>query len=253
MEMQSVKFPTECCHIVGSCYGIICLYGRKKIPSITLWNPSIRCKLIVPNVPLVNVAFGFGYDPITDDFKIVGISVEPVQTSFIYSMKKSTWSEIALPTPLPYNVKTSPCLVKGVLHWVVQNKSQQANQDAYIITFDLSSHVFGAISLPKPSWINIRLTVIKGSLAVISGYNANRWIWVRTNVSWSKPFKFTSSGIEGTDRVVQHKNHLEDSGVSYTTESYSDSSYIIDIDFGAESLELLDGETCDQPYFLWRL
>jgi hypothetical protein len=49
--------------------------------SISLWNFSIRRKLDVPGHPpfkgsivVPNVLFGFGFDPISDDHKIVGIS-----------------------------------------------------------------------------------------------------------------------------------------------------------------------------------
>ncbi|GKB34039.1 putative F-box protein [Tanacetum coccineum] len=153
MWKESAKFPVSNCHIVGSCNGIICLY--KNIgSSFTLWNPSIRRKLTIPSHPSgdFTLAYGFGFDPLADDYKIVSISFEGVQTSFLYSMKANVWSHIGPPSTSFYTVKSFACFVNGILHWVVKSESSDTGH-SYILTFDLSTHVFGMISLPKPNWI----------------------------------------------------------------------------------------------------
>ncbi|GKB25345.1 putative F-box protein [Tanacetum coccineum] len=153
MWKESAKFPVSNCHIVGSCNGIICLY--KNIgSSFTLWNPSIRRKLTIPSHPSgdFTLAYGFGFDPLADDYKIVSILFEGVQTSFLYSMKANVWSNIGPPSTSFYTVKSFACFVNGILHWVVKSESSDTGH-SYILTFDLSTHVFGMISLPKPNWI----------------------------------------------------------------------------------------------------
>ena len=82
---------------VGSCNGIFCVITKN---CLSLWNPSIRRKVSVPKYPqrseLVskNIEFGFGFDPISDDYKIVGVSY-PDDRSFVFALKMGTWCEIA--------------------------------------------------------------------------------------------------------------------------------------------------------------
>ena len=89
----SILFPKweMCVHLLGPCNGIVCITnyssivtpGRKETnPSGTvLCNPSIREFKVVP-VPVftyppglksLTVAMGFGFDPYTDDYKVVRI------------------------------------------------------------------------------------------------------------------------------------------------------------------------------------
>ncbi|KAJ0697732.1 putative F-box domain-containing protein [Helianthus annuus] len=59
--------------VVGSCNGILCLRDNE---NISLWNLSIRRRVRVPTAKSSFIfieAAGFGFDPITDDYKIVAI------------------------------------------------------------------------------------------------------------------------------------------------------------------------------------
>ncbi|KAI3524342.1 hypothetical protein L1887_02995 [Cichorium endivia] len=86
----SVKFPYDKqCHIVGLCNGVLCLVDLKE-NRISLWNPSIRRKLTLPGCPRTSsyMTIGFGFDPITDDYKIVSVfnkygSLR--ETSYVYN------------------------------------------------------------------------------------------------------------------------------------------------------------------------
>ncbi|CAI9295087.1 unnamed protein product [Lactuca saligna] len=102
---------------VGSCNGTFCLKTKN---GLTLWNPSIRRKVRVPECPrsseLALRGIGFGFDPISDDYKIVWISYEK-DTSFVYAVKTGTWCEIASPKPEFTYVRREAFLFKGVLHW----------------------------------------------------------------------------------------------------------------------------------------
>nr|GEV06275.1 hypothetical protein [Tanacetum cinerariifolium] len=103
-------------------------------------------KLIVPDHPCFihpdvaphdvesrpDVVLGLGFDPITNDYK------------------------------------NQACFVDGALHWVVKYSGKQ---DHFIMTFHLSSHVFGTIALPESMRNTRQITVINGSLAVISRYD----------------------------------------------------------------------------------
>ncbi|GKC24231.1 RNA-directed DNA polymerase, eukaryota [Tanacetum coccineum] len=74
-----LEFPIRDFKIFGSCKGILCLVDSKF--KIILWNPTIRCKIIVPDHPFYrdysedfHIASGFGFDPITNDYKIATVS-----------------------------------------------------------------------------------------------------------------------------------------------------------------------------------
>nr|GEX96796.1 reverse transcriptase domain-containing protein [Tanacetum cinerariifolium] len=77
----------------------------------------------------------------------------------------------------------------------------------YIMTFDVSSHVFGSIELPKLGWEAKMLMIINGSLALISGKGDNYWIWVRreyiNSYSWHMDFKFEKNQLKGVMGVLQ--------------------------------------------------
>ncbi|KAI3746244.1 hypothetical protein L6452_08668 [Arctium lappa] len=203
-----VEFPNKDFNIIGSCNGILCVFGVDKL--ITLWNPSIRRKLTVPSHQYYfqdsfegfNV-YGFGFDPTTEDYKIVWISNLRSRKSLVYTINTGLWCAITSPITTFCEVKSCPCFVNGALHWVVGN-----NLHSYILTFDLSTHIFGRISLPKPGWETTQLAIINGSLAVISCKVDNSWIWVRkkydTVTSWSFFLKSDGYPYEGIiERVLQ--------------------------------------------------
>ncbi|GJR93602.1 F-box/kelch-repeat protein-like protein [Tanacetum coccineum] len=182
------------------------------VQSITLWNPSIRRKLTVPAYPSSNnstVSFGFGFDPISDDYKIVAMhmSYSSYESSFIYSLKTNSWSKIVTPILNAYDAESS-CFFKGRLHWFVVCDLNDINRNR-IMTFDLSTNVFGFISLPKPSLRFNNLMIIKGCLAVMLSHDDNHCsIWVMreyNNVaSWTKAFDI----LEGILTNEDHKDSI---------------------------------------------
>lgn len=266
-SLKSVNFSSIDFHIVGSCNGIICVIQKEvKLPligtlgesSLCLWNPSIRRKLNVPSHPFGCVALGFGFDAITDDYKIVSIPLckysGVAKFSFMYSMKTNSWNAIQLPTTFYYdNVKSPfPCFVNRTLHWVVRYQSENIDIHHCILTFNLSTRVFDMIQLPQPSWVMVQLTIIKGCLAVISNDGHDNWIWVRKEhknaASWSKPYNFTNPISEGADSIFGLTNHGDfesynpETGVRSRLMSSLDSSFTIELDMCVGSLELLDNE-----------
>ncbi|GJU58560.1 F-box/kelch-repeat protein-like protein [Tanacetum coccineum] len=218
-----IEFPYVNCVIVGSCNGLICLFGKEV--GISLWNPSIRRKLTLPYHPSwANtsknhyVEVGFGFEPITHDYKIVTINspksrYEDEKCLFlVYSMKKDAWCEISPPSASFYHVTSSPCFVNGTLHWMVEclDKLSYGKFHRCILTFDLATHVFSTIELPEPSCDFTHLTIFKGSLAIISRKGLINWIWVRecsNTTSWSLALKLEiDRPDEGIGRITELAN-----------------------------------------------
>ncbi|MFS7981812.1 putative F-box associated interaction domain-containing protein [Helianthus anomalus] len=156
--------------VVGSCNGILCL---RDYDNISLWNLSIRCRVRVPSPPLIYIAAaGFGFDPITDDYKIVAIDFDEPKT-FVYSLKTESWSEVPSPSSrLLYMSISKPYFFNGFLHRVVVPDDPHPSR--FILTFNVSSHVFGRILFPE-HWIVEQLTTINGCLALISSEDGDSW------------------------------------------------------------------------------
>ncbi|GKC35814.1 F-box/kelch-repeat protein-like protein [Tanacetum coccineum] len=169
VSIPAVKFPKGMGNrligkIVGSCNGVLCLFHYNK-NTISLWNPSIRHVTTLPSAPNHHRAslVGIGFDPSIDDYKIVRISHK---RSFVSTLKTRVWCPIASPTTeVRGRQEFCACFFNGALHWVVEYYNYEISQ--YILTFHLTTHVFGKIFLPNPNWLTRELTIINGSLAVI--------------------------------------------------------------------------------------
>ncbi|KAL4555113.1 hypothetical protein LXL04_037724 [Taraxacum kok-saghyz] len=82
----------------------LCLCPQRGYIGFSLWNPSIRRKLNVPQCPQRSdpllEGIGFGFDPLNDDYKIVWFScAKGKENSYVYAMKTGAWCEIASPKP----------------------------------------------------------------------------------------------------------------------------------------------------------
>ncbi|KAK9079573.1 hypothetical protein SSX86_001246 [Deinandra increscens subsp. villosa] len=254
-----VHHPFKDYKIIGSCNGILCIYergNRRNGSTISLWNPSIRRKLTVP-VPHFDhdtSDFGFGYDPVIEDYKILKLS-RP--TPFLYTMKTRTWRKIGSPPTYPYYVVDSfQCLFNGALYYAITVDSEDC-YDSYIMRFDLSSEVFTIIKSPQPSssWRTRVVTIINGCLAVISGKDEVSWIWVRNaDSSWFVGFVLDASDCGGTRRAFHltaigglllereiYENVVIDpeTDVKSRLADLSDSSYINGMSMFTESLGLV--------------
>ncbi|GJY84010.1 F-box/kelch-repeat protein-like protein [Tanacetum coccineum] len=266
-DVTPVWFPSSFSRIdvIGSCNGIICLYRMgcyyAREPGFILWNLSIRREVTIPDPPFMRAyeSLGFGFDPIANDYNIVGIFHDgKVHTSFIYSLKTNSWSEIDFPTGTVFSVMPRAILFNGALHWVAAETSNRCER--MILTFNLSSHVFGTISLPEPSRRAEKLTILNGCLGVISRKRQTTWIWVLREygnvASWSlvheldmKQFdrvqviKALSNGgllFDGSGFSKWYKVYYPETGVLSELSKFNENCRMLDMEMYVESLELLD-------------
>ncbi|CAH1449952.1 unnamed protein product [Lactuca virosa] len=236
----TVPFPSG--DTIASCNGTFCLLTEK---GFTLWNPSIRRKLNVPEFPRRSESFslqgiGFGFDPISDDYKIVRIS-NVKNHSFVYVVKSGTWCEIASPNHANQilSVRYDALFFNGVLHWVIYVCHTEP-KDIYIrriLTFDLSTHVFGMIPLPTSNrhWITTGLTTIQGSLALIS-YNdefKESWIRVWRDDSWSVVFKINTDELYVVGALELHPQATNNGDLLLNT--YSHRLHVYNLKTGVSS------------------
>ncbi|KAL4554336.1 hypothetical protein LXL04_039556 [Taraxacum kok-saghyz] len=196
-----------------SCHGLPTMDTLKSFDSMEPFNQARR--------------FGFGFDPINDDYKIIKISYDR-DTSLVYAVKTGIWHEIASPKPqYKRTCVHQTCFLNGVLHWPLSYtmESEEMNLSCSILTFNLSTHVFGMLPLPTPTWhwispisnmMETKLTTIQGSLALISYGTGIQFhetsIRVRRDSSWSVVYKLSTieSYIRGALRLQPQPNNDDD-------------------------------------------
>ncbi|PHU07972.1 hypothetical protein BC332_24461 [Capsicum chinense] len=170
-----IKNATESTYIVGSCNGLIFLVRSSK--SSILWNPTIRKYSYLPGFrrrwEKTYARYGFGYDEIHDDYKVVGIfhsgsdsggDSDDVEVQ-IYSLKSDVWTNV----DGSYRKKrlNGSCLFEtGKLHW----NTNTTTNDRIIVSFDLGNETWETIEKPsygEGEWDSSRWEVIFVSLVIL--------------------------------------------------------------------------------------
>ncbi|XP_071715204.1 uncharacterized protein [Rutidosis leptorrhynchoides] len=108
-------------------------------------------------------------------------------------MKRGSWILITSPDFWFDFLALQSLYLSGTLYWFVSGCVTELSTEMtnYIVTFNLSTHVFGKILLPKHSSMAKRITIYNGSLAFVSNNRCKNltFIWVMreyNNVaSWS--------------------------------------------------------------------
>uniref|UniRef100_A0A1U7WG31 F-box protein CPR30-like n=2 Tax=Nicotiana sylvestris TaxID=4096 RepID=A0A1U7WG31_NICSY len=200
VEATNLDFPTKgYFSIVGSVNGLICL--RTGPNNLLLWNPSMRklknCTAFIAAPKGVFYLWGFGYDEVHDDYKVVrmfyavnggnscDVNVE------IYSLKSDSCKEID-----GFQCgKIHSCLgklVNGKLHWITSGAHPGSN-DGDIIFIDLADEKWGMLEQPchGEGEFYFKLGVLGSDLSIFRTYQsawADVWVMKEYGVkeSWAK-------------------------------------------------------------------
>ncbi|WOH07515.1 hypothetical protein DCAR_0726948 [Daucus carota subsp. sativus] len=146
-------------HIVGSCNGLLCLADKAK--ELYLWNPVTRqvknmhgYKYIVgENSADYGVAFGFGFDHASSDYKAVRIVqkinvINVINRVELYSLKENCWKEInaKLDFGLIDKSRGKVTSVNGSIYWLARKRMDDSG--LVVLSFDVQSLKFGTIQFP---------------------------------------------------------------------------------------------------------
>lgn len=119
--------------MTGSCNGLICLLVGSS--GVFLWNPSIgKSKALPPSGSECRnyfniVTYGFGYDELNDDYKVVeafGFMDDASGSSVkfnIFSLRTNSWRQIKnWPAAYPFRRRSCTCalFVNGSFHWSIR-------------------------------------------------------------------------------------------------------------------------------------
>ncbi|KAL3633652.1 hypothetical protein CASFOL_022414 [Castilleja foliolosa] len=185
---HTMSFPEF--YIIGSSNGLLCLVDSLFPESSCLYNPFRRGHLEIPKNSEFKdrfVAYGFGFHPITKDYKVVMIADQektyfrntgcrscndvPVSDVQIYSVKSSVWQNKG---SVPYSIETwstRGVLVSGRLHWVSRLVKINGTPQITIVTYNLANDSFDVIYGPTPDslrrWDPSYLAELDGCLSVV--------------------------------------------------------------------------------------
>jgi F-box interacting protein len=194
--------------MLGPCNGILCVAANltmkdgdlKPDYEIVLWNPATRESKMLPpiNMPTSTFTsnFGFGFDPKTDDYKVVRIlSFDSHREVVVYNLSTNSWRAIdSSPNPShSIRLPRFPSCLNGVLYWwAIEDPYNEERR--HLISFDMSNEVFQELLPPPTQGIRFEdIAVINDSLTLmLPGCNLfEEWIeiWVLNEFGIERTWK----------------------------------------------------------------
>ncbi|GAB2277789.1 hypothetical protein Dimus_012493 [Dionaea muscipula] len=193
--------------VVGSSNGLICVFHGGKF---TLWNPCTRTHRMIPCLDLPSshmqftVSIGFGYDPVSYDYKVLAISChqsfrdecsETLQ-AVVYSLNSNSWREISYPQSMMLdNLRGVERLVfvNNAFHWLYK---KVCDETIAITCFDIHDETYREMQLPLTCRGHdggfLRLMSLEESLYAIkykADFDEVDHIWVMNGYgAWSKSY-----------------------------------------------------------------
>nr|XP_009764586.1 PREDICTED: F-box/kelch-repeat protein At3g23880-like [Nicotiana sylvestris] len=186
------KTPDDRFDVVGSVNGLICLSIGFKC--LVLWNPSTRKFRHVPDIMnmlaldfVCQYMYGFGYDEVNDDYKVVAVFSELTCACVsIYSLKNDSWRRLDdIQGLVAYN--RWPKLVSRKLHWV------NVGEGRTIMSIDLVDEKYGKVEQPlyEEGQKFLKLGVLGNDFSVLCHYYL-----IRADVWVMKEYGVKESGIK---------------------------------------------------------
>ncbi|KAH0707238.1 F-box/kelch-repeat protein At3g23880-like [Solanum tuberosum] len=219
-EAFDLKYPIEndskLFNVLGSCNGLIFLADY--LECSLLWNPTTRMHKNLPDIrprwKKYYVEYGFGYDELRDDYKVLGIFYNRCGLDGgevkIYSLKSDSWTSVDYIGEEILNTSDSNrkmrlgysgFFVNGKLHWDTITFGPNPGDVCRcrdIIYFDLANEKWEKVE--KPSYgvgeTDLYMGTLGSDLCVFRDYNETQLgVWVMNGYgvkeSWIKKFTIT--------------------------------------------------------------
>ena len=184
--------------VVGISRGLFCFYMDKSPYTVILYNPTTRTHKLLPSTPRTGspceadtkAYVGFGYDPVSDDYKCVKVVHYCKGNNFckynpdsfknlalIYSLKSDCWRTGIHDVPEFFECNGQDCIdINGTLHWS-SNDEYLGEKGCPIVTFNLWNQTFDKIIVPsifrdpRIHAVTYRLGVLDDCLSLVMNYN----------------------------------------------------------------------------------
>ncbi|KAK1381890.1 hypothetical protein POM88_019625 [Heracleum sosnowskyi] len=194
-------------YIIGCIDGLVCFsndYKDGRTTMFKIWNPATKqCLEIEPPPQGFDFEtqgwcdFGFGFDSVTNDYKIICVVLEEQQplVGYIYSCNSGCWSKI---TPSNFlhqgDISPVPFIFNGSPFWLV-SQTRYGKESLTIISCDVRDEIFRLLPdlVPTDKSCNSNLMKFRDSLAVMfydaklfSEETINIYIFDERCENWSK-------------------------------------------------------------------
>ncbi|OIT20251.1 f-boxkelch-repeat protein, partial [Nicotiana attenuata] len=192
-----IKNPDTSFDIMGSVNGLICLLiGLNRL---VLWNPSTRKFKQLPDLMPkhtddYNFNYGFEYDEVHDDYKVVGIFCTSTHGYVcVYSLKTNSWRRLGdMRGGLLYN--GSAKLVHGKFHWATMHAGGWGVGSIDLVEERADGWGITSIDLVDEKCRKV-LGVLGSELTILCNYDRTRddmWVMKEYGVkeSWIKLYTF---------------------------------------------------------------
>lgn len=220
--------PYSWYRVHGSCDGLLLVllsdYNQR---NVFVMNPLTREMRQVPLSPLaidpyVGIClYGFGYDSLSDDYKMVTISYYRIRLNYqyvtkenfvdVYSLKTGSWKRLQKSPYYHAGPRRAPgAFVGGCLHWLARRTTDHTSA---IVAFDLVEEKFQEV--PPPPSLLLAYLVVYYELAVLGGYlcmyyaDVNGEVWVMKEYgvaeSWTKFMVDDRDGYFGCFLISQEQ------------------------------------------------
>lgn len=142
--------------VVGSCNGLLCL--TNSLGHICLWNPATKRVKDISDfaIRIVDstgeVSVGFGFDGMTNDYKVVRIvwssrsENTPCRVE-VYSLNRASWREIEVEVDFELIHGCCLLIVRGNPYWTGLAHRWEIKKQ-FFVSFDVHNEVFSKITWP---------------------------------------------------------------------------------------------------------
>ncbi|XP_021735484.1 putative F-box protein At3g10430 [Chenopodium quinoa] len=218
------SMPMYSSYICGPCHGLYYLYQYDS-SGRALWNPAINefkplpkiiCKPDLPSefTYASNEVYGFGFDPVSGDYKVVVMKgywstndddesdVKHPVSVLVYSLRTDSWRYCG-DLARAYDLESNKCYiyVNGCCYWF----GSLEYSSEVIISFDMATDAFKEIDVPDYAQPSSKcLGVYDDSLAFLTLHETDKKfeIWIWSEECWTK--KFTVGPLSDIRSPVGH-------------------------------------------------
>ncbi|XP_071725172.1 F-box protein At3g07870-like [Rutidosis leptorrhynchoides] len=179
-ELKKINIPR---YTVSCCNGVICI-ANTYVDGTILWNPTIQKFFTLPKPNLTHdynnevyeyeLVFGFGFDSILNDYKVVRIIIDAEESAYraeIFSLNNNSWKSIPSHSEIVsggYRIICNNALpsFNGALHWIGEHIDNW--EDLVILCFNVNKEVFHEIKLPNNLHIHTPELLVFEQYSIIS-------------------------------------------------------------------------------------